>query len=151
MRRSEPYPRTHSQRAWWPFWLLGNSRASSTLPSGSTAAAASDALWESTPIATSILASSPRPTYDGGWRRTSRLGLPAFYQVTSAGPVPAGGTVRSKVSGTTVGRDLRFRSHLRPVPGTLSRRRTPPGDFIRLRFAAEHVPGAGRPQNPHTW
>jgi hypothetical protein len=33
---------------------------------------------------------------------------PAFYEVTSAGPVPAGGTARSKVSGTAVGRDMRF-------------------------------------------
>ena len=33
---------------------------------------------------------------------------PAFYEVTSAGPVPAGGTARSKVSGTAAGRDMRF-------------------------------------------
>ena len=31
---------------------------------------------------------------------------PAFYQVTSAGPVPAGGTARSEVSGH--GHDMRF-------------------------------------------
>jgi hypothetical protein len=44
----------------------------STLPSGSTAATASELFEGSTPIATSTLASFHRPTYDGGWRRTSR-------------------------------------------------------------------------------
>jgi hypothetical protein len=56
---------------------------------------------------------------------------PAFYQVTSAGPVPAGGTARSEVSGH--GHDMRFgvtsgRSRtLSPTAGTH------PGDFIRLQ------------------
>jgi hypothetical protein len=45
----------------------------------------------------------------------------------------AGGTVRSEVSGLR-GRDLQIRSHLRPVPGTVSHAGNPPGDFIRLRI-----------------
>src|SRR6266542_478378 len=43
-----------------------------TLPRASTDAAARVPLCESIPIATSTLASFRRPTYDGGWRRTSR-------------------------------------------------------------------------------
>jgi hypothetical protein len=52
---------------------LVNSRTARTLPRTSTDAAARLPLWESIPIATSTLASFPRPTYDGGWRRTWRL------------------------------------------------------------------------------
>ena len=45
--------------------------------------------------ATSILASSPRPSYDVTSGRTTRRWVnPAFYQVTSASPVPAGRQVR---------------------------------------------------------
>ena len=51
--------------------------------------------------------------------------IPAFYEITSAGPVPAGGTDRSKVSGDVLlARDMRlgvtsgrFRT-LSPITGT---------------------------------
>lgn len=43
---------------------------------------------------------------------------PAFYEVTSVDPEPAGGTVRSQVSG--LGRDRRKQSHPRSVPDTLA-------------------------------
>jgi hypothetical protein len=65
---------------------------------------------------------------------------PAFYEVTSAGPVPAGGTARSEVSGYS--RDMRFGvtsgrfRTLSPKAGTT-------GGFIRLRvlsFAGQHHP-----------
>jgi SAM-dependent methyltransferase len=60
------------------------------------------------------------------------LGFPAFYEVTSAGPVPARRDGQVKGQRHTTGRDLRFQSHLRPVPGTLAHRTYQPGDFIRL-------------------
>src|SRR6266545_2316777 len=70
--RSGPRSPTHRSRARCPRGSLENSAVPTTRPSGSTAATASELFEGSTPIATSTLASFHRPTYDGGWRRTSR-------------------------------------------------------------------------------
>jgi hypothetical protein len=54
---------------------------------------------------------------------------PAFYRVTSAGPVPAGGTVILEVNGTWLHRDMSFRSHLRSGPGHTALGAGPTGGF----------------------
>src|SRR5680860_305083 len=72
MTRSRPCALLHRSSASCPRASLGNSLAPTTRPSSSSAATASELLWESTPAATPILASFPRPIYDVTSGRTTR-------------------------------------------------------------------------------
>jgi hypothetical protein len=82
----------------------------------------------------------PRFVCPTGWRRTSRrrASNPAFYEVTSAGPVPAGGTARSKVSGPAatcvLGSPPAGPGHSRPE-------REPTGGFHTPAVSLERITG----------
>lgn len=68
----------------------------------------------------------------------------AFYQVTSADPVPAEETVDFQVSATGAGCDRVRWSHSRPVPDTLVKNETPLVDsYARVRWTrSTSAPGA---------
>jgi len=66
----------------------------------------------------------------------TRVGLQAplpLKRRAAAGPARVGPVL---VKGQRHRRDMRFWSHLRPVPDTLAQSGNPSGDFIRLRFSA---------------
>src|SRR6266511_3531354 len=106
-----------------------------TLPRASTDAAARVPLCESIPIATSTLASFRRPTYDGGWRRTSRRrGRPSL--LSSHFRRPGSGRRDDQVKGQRLSRGPRLAVSESPPAGSGHSRpkAEPPWDFIRLRF-----------------
>src|SRR6266508_3717775 len=116
-----------------------------TLPRASTDAAARVPLCESIPIATSTLASFRRPTYDGGWRRTSRRrGRPSL--LSSHFLRPGSGRRDDQVKGQRLSRGPRLavQSHLRPVPDTLAQRRNHRG----ISYACGFYWSGRRDSNP---
>src|SRR5918999_2045359 len=131
MTRSPPCALLQRSKSSCPRASLRNSLTSTMRPSSSSAAAASELLWESIPIATPIPASFPRPIYDVTSGRTTRR----WGKHPSIESLPL---VRSRPEGRSGQKsavcDMHFGVTSGRLPETLRERKSPRPDSHACSF-----------------